>query len=70
VYKLRKDLGEYGLNIVEYGRAQLRVLSDNLKCDYWEYIKEKTPYYQGIYMAGYDWSLDTQTTLDELYKNL
>lgn len=68
LYKLRKELSNNDLDIIETSRAQIRLKTDNIKCDYWDYRKCKTPYYNGIYMAGYNWSTDTQYVLDELYK--
>lgn len=67
VYKLRKDLLNENLNIVEFGRAQLKLISENIKCDYWDYLKEKTAFYHGSYMPCYDWSIETQSILDNLY---
>lgn len=69
VYKLRKDLLSINLNIVDFGRAQLRLINTgNIRCDYWDYLKEKTPLYGGNYMQCYDWSIETQNLLDSLYK--
>jgi len=68
LYKLRKELSNNNLDIIETCRAQIRLKPDNIKCDYWDYRKAKTPYYNGVYMAGYSWSTDTQYILDALYK--
>ncbi len=69
VYKLRKDLLNENMNIVEFGRAQLKLNSENIKCDYWDYLKEKTAFYHGSYMPCYDWSMETQSILDNSYNN-
>jgi two-component SAPR family response regulator len=68
VYKLRRDLIKVGLDIIDFGWAKLRIIiSDNIKCDYWEYLKNNTQQYNGAYLCSYEWSLDTQNFLDNLY---
>lgn len=67
VYKLRKDLTFYNLNIVDFCRAKLRIISNiDIRCDYWDYLKDKCIPYGGIYLPSYDWSVETQEFLNNL----
>ncbi len=69
VYKLRRDLSKYSLDIVEFGWGKLRLVnSEKIQCDYWDYLKNYTPFYCGTYMSpSYEWAIETQLLLDNLY---
>lgn len=67
VFRLRMVLNDNNLgDLVEFGRAQLNLVTKCLTADSWEYIDGKNNDYKGQYMPSYDWSLDTQTYLDNL----
>jgi two-component SAPR family response regulator len=66
VWRLRKTLEEINFNCVNFGRAQLAVVKDNISCDYWDYLKNGKGNYNGEFLKTYEWSIPIQSTLDTM----
>lgn len=68
VWRLRKTLRDVGFNCVTFGRANLTLIKDNIRCDMWDYVEGDRLLYNGEYLKNYEWSLIYQTALDALKK--
>ena len=66
VWRLRKTLRDVGFNCVTFGRANLTLIKDNIRCDMWDYVEGDRLLYNGEYLKNYEWSLIYQTVLDAL----
>lgn len=68
VWRLRKTLRDAGFNCVNFGRANLTLIKDNIRCDMWDFIEGEHSLYNGEYLKNYDWSITYQSALDTLIK--
>ena len=68
VWRLRKTLRDVGFNCVTFGRANLTLIKDNIRCDMWDYVEGDRLLYNGEYLKNYEWSLIYQAVLDALKK--
>ncbi len=66
VWRLRKTLQDYKFPCVDFSRAQSKIIKDNIKCDYWSYLKNGKENYKGNFCKSYDWSIDYVAELDEI----
>lgn len=66
VWRLRKALNDINFNCVEFQRAALKLIKNNIECDYWTYLKTKEGPYNGEFLKSYDWSIDYQAQLDKI----
>lgn len=68
VWRLRKTLRDVGFNCVVFGRANLTLIKDDIRCDMWDYVEGERSLYNGEYLKSYDWSVYYQSALDALNK--
>jgi two-component system LytT family response regulator len=67
VWRLRSALKDAGLSfLVDFKRAILSIKTNDIDCDYWSYLHDRTGGYEGAFLTGYDWSLPYQDHLDDL----
>ncbi len=66
VCKLRKVLKEICFACVRFGRALLVLNSENISCDYWDFLKSGRGDYNGEFLKSYDWSVNYLAELDKL----
>jgi len=67
VWRLRSALKDAGLSfLVDFKRAVLSLQTEEIECDYWDYINKNEGKYEGNFLTGYDWSLPYQIRLDSL----
>jgi two-component system LytT family response regulator len=65
IWRLRKSLKEAGLLfLVNFTRGASSLVKENVSCDYWSYLEKKDGSYHGVFLPGYDWSLEYQNELD------
>ena len=66
VWRLRETLYGYGLKkLVVFLRAQLGINTDEVECDYWDFLHNRNrEFYGDSYMPSYEWTLETQNMLD------
>jgi len=67
VWRLRKTLNDYNFNCVDFQKAHLLLKTNNISCDYWDYIKGLNDNFAGDFLSSYDWSNDYLTRLDDIY---
>ena len=68
VWKLRKVLKEIRFACVRFSRALLVLNSENISCDYWDFLKSGRGEYNGEFLKSYDWSVNYLPELDKLKK--
>jgi two-component SAPR family response regulator len=69
VWRLRKTLDENAFPCVIFGRAQLTLRTQNIQCDYWDFLRNVNGDYRGELLKNYDWSMEYQTELDAIRKS-
>ncbi len=68
VWRLRKTLKDYQLEaLVDFKRAVLFLNKKDIHCDYWNSLEGRNEFYYGEFLTSYDWSLEYQQMLDEMY---
>ena len=69
VYRLRMVLRENNLlPLITVTRAAIAINKENVDCDYWRFLHGDKSWYAGSYMPHYDWSLETQSQIENLLK--
>ncbi len=69
VYRLRIVLRENNLlHLITVSRAAIAINKENVDCDYWNFLKGEKVLYPGSFMPNYDWSLETQSQIENLLK--
>lgn len=68
VWRLRKTLRDAGFNCVTFGRANLSLIKDNIRCDVWNFLDGEKSLYGGEFLKNYEWSITYQSILDTLVK--
>ncbi len=66
VWRLRKTLQDYNFLCVDFSRAQTKIIKNNIKCDYWNYLEKGDGGYSGGFCKSYDWSIDYTYELDRV----
>jgi two-component SAPR family response regulator len=64
VWRLRETLNEINFPCVTFGRAILTLDTQNIECDYYDFMAGKGVYYNGEFLTSYEWSLPFQDELD------
>lgn len=64
VWRLRKTLQDYNFPCVDFSRAAMKIIKNNIHCDYWQYISSGKGNYNGNFCKSYDWSMDYISELD------
>ena len=57
IYRLRQILEKYNIAdmiVPDYGKV--RLITDDIKCDYYEYLRGNRSLYHGSYMSEYSWA--------------
>lgn len=64
VWKLRRTLNEVFFPCVTFQRGALMLNTENITCDYWQYLQSGSPAYRGEFLKSYDWSVSYLAALD------
>lgn len=63
--RLKSVLEESGLSeLVSFGYGYLRINKEYARCDYWDFLAEKTKPYNGTFLPNYDWAKEYKYPMD------
>jgi len=63
--RLKSVLEESGLGeLVSFGYGYLRINKEYARCDYWDFLLDKTKPYSGTFLPGYEWAKEYKYPMD------
>lgn len=63
--RLKGTLEEAGIgDLVSFGYGYLRMNKEHAHSDYWDFLKEKTKPYAGVFMPNYEWAKEYKYPMD------